>query len=274
MQERAVQCGARRPNGGEDRLHRHHHNHLRRHKMLKHNELTFHPCLPLAMYETRKWTISSTKKTRSQKPISVQKTWLQFYLYALHFIQWALGGTIKPCRSKRSALNASSTSVQFTADCWTLLWCIGRFLFLLLLVVCIHWLSYFVILTYSCLVVNSTCVIYFPLHGLTVMICNAVFWLGVVVTVVINNNILHGKLGCMGRCRKAPISAAAVQCSGLQERPSSPLPPPSPCHALPAQGSQHPTPDFVTPRLPSPAGKWKYISYTGKPWNTKARGCS
>ena len=91
MQERAVQGGARRPNGGEDRLHRHHHNHLHqhhhnhlhRHKMLKHNELTFHPCLPLAMYETRKWTISSTKKTRSQKPISVQKTWLQFYLQPL-----------------------------------------------------------------------------------------------------------------------------------------------------------------------------------------------
>ena len=77
----AVWC--KKTKWGEDRLRQHHHNHLRRHKMLKHNELTFNPCLPLAMYETRKWTISSTKKTRSQKPISVQKTWLQFYLQPL-----------------------------------------------------------------------------------------------------------------------------------------------------------------------------------------------
>ena len=53
---------------------------------------------------------------------------------------------------------------------------------------------------------------------------------------------------------KKHLQCNAVGCNGG-------LPPPTPCHALSAQGSLQPTQDFVTP---APTGKWKCNSIYSK----------
>ena len=97
------------------------------------------------------------------------------------------------------------------------------------------------------------------------------------MTVVINNNILHGKLGCMGRCRKAPISAAAVQCSGLQGRPSSPLPLPCPaCPGLSAPNTRfrNTASAFARRKMEIYFLHWKTMKYQGQRVQLNLTACS
>ena len=166
------------------------------------------------------------------------KLGFNFFLdfYALHFIQWALGGTIKCLKSlpiKEKCIECLDSLIHFSSVAmhhfdWSLLhfWTPLQYWFFCLLQL------------HSCLVVNCTSMIYSPLHCLVVLNLSAVSALGRGVRAMINNNIHGWIVGVWGaeRCRKHQ-SAPAVQCNtvGCNGLHSSLLQ--TPCHALSAQGS-------------------------------------